>query len=109
MEKAFKLSIKPQEGGFLCKFPLGALAVLSLLGGFLGVPHVISAWLPGHPPHLIDNFLKSVVGHVDFKGSYATELVLMLSSVCLAIVVFSTTCWLYLKKKDGAFKDKAKK
>ena len=106
--KSFKLGIKPQEGGFLCKFPLGALAVLSLLGGFLGVPHVISAWLPGHPPHLIDNFLKSVVGHVDFKGSYATELVLMLSSVCLAIVVFSTTCWLYLKKKTELLKIKQK-
>ena len=106
--KSFKLSMKPQEGGFLCKFPLGVLALLSLLGGFLGIPHVISAWFPGHPPHLIADFLKAVVVSNSFKGSYLTEVILMVSSVSLAFFVFGATCWFYLKKGHILLKIKQK-
>ena len=101
-----KPGFQPKEGGVVCKLPLGMLAVLSLLAGFLGVPHVISKWFPGHPPHLIENFLKPVVAHTVFKGSYVTELVLMVSSVALAFFVLGTTRYLYLKKEGWLFKIK---
>ena len=100
---------RPTEGGFLlCKLPLGILAFLSLTGGFLGIPHVISAGFPGHPPHLIENFLKPVVTYTSFKGSYTTELLLMISSVLLALLVFGTTFWFYLKKREKVLKIKQK-
>ncbi len=94
----FRPEIKLQEGGLWAKIPLAGLALLSLVGGFLGIPHLISKWLPGHPPHFIESYLKPVVTHISLKGSYVTEAVLMISSASLALLVFLTTRWFYLER-----------
>ena len=93
------LSLK--KGVCYVNLPLVVLAGLSVLGGFLGIPHVISVWFPGHPPHWIENYLKTVIVHTPFKGSYITEMALMISSTFLALLIFGVTCWLYLKKERG--------
>ena len=89
---------KPHEGGFLAHLPLVSLALLSIVGGFLGIPHLISSFLPGHPPHLIENYLKPVISHTSFKGSYLAEALLMIISSLFALTVMGYTMWLYLKK-----------
>ena len=100
--------LKPKEGGFSAQLPLIVLALLSLLGGFLGIPHVISSWLSSHPPHLIESYLKPVVTHTAFKGPHWIEILLMLSAVFLALSVSGATGWLYLKKKADLLKIKQK-
>ena len=96
----FKPELKPHEGGWLSKFPLGVLAFLSLTGGVLGIPHLISSFLPFHPPHWIENYLKPYVAFVAFKGSYVVEAILMVGSALLALLVFLITRWLYLTKSE---------
>ena len=89
---------KPHEGGFFAHFPLVSLALLSIVGGFLGIPHLMSSFLPSHPPHLIETYLKPVISHTSFKGSYLAEALLMIISSLLALAVMGYTMWLYLKK-----------
>jgi NADH-quinone oxidoreductase subunit L len=50
----------PHEAHPSMALPLVVLALLSFASGLLGIPHVISGWL-GHPPHLIGEFLASVL------------------------------------------------
>ncbi|MDE0518810.1 MAG: NADH-quinone oxidoreductase subunit L [Oligoflexia bacterium] len=95
----FKPGIDPQEGGFFAKAPLIILAVLSLLGGFLGIPHLISAYLPGHPPHGLEEYLKPVLIQKKFEGSFLAESVLMIGSSVLVLSIVLISSWFYLKRK----------
>ncbi len=100
-QKRFSPELTPYVKGFFARFPLIALAGLSVFGGLLGIPHLISEHLPAHPPHWIEVYLKPVVVHNPFKGSLLTEMFLMLGSTVLILFVLGTTLWLYLKKKKA--------
>lgn len=51
----------PHESPPAMAIPLIVLGVLSVVGGWIGIPHVIGAILPGHPENWLLNFLKPVV------------------------------------------------
>lgn len=77
--------VHPHESPATMTVPLMVLAVLSAIGGWVGIPHVISAILPGHPPHILEHWLKMTV--VDAKIEHASAVVewaLMGVSVSLA-------------------------
>lgn len=92
------VGFQPQEKGFCLKFPLAVLALLSLVGGALGIPHLIGDHLPLHPPHLIERYLKPVLVHNPFKGSYITEIILMSGSTVLVLLILGMGFWLYQYK-----------
>ena len=95
-----KPGLSPHEGGFFACFPLIALALLSSLGGLLGIPHLISEYLPTHPPHWIDTYLKPVLAHISFEGSHLAEGLLMLGSAVLILILILISFYFYLKKEQ---------
>ena len=94
-----KPGLKPHDGGVFSNFPLITLAFLSLFGGLLGIPHLISEYLPMHPPHLIERYLKPVVSHTLFTGSHLAEGMLMIGSSVLILFLILMCGWLYLNKE----------
>ena len=96
-----KSEAKSQGENIFTYFPLIVLSLLSVFGGFLGVPHLISDYLPFLPLHLIEEYLKPVVVHRPFKGSHLEEAILMLGSTFLVLIVWIITRWLYSNKKKG--------
>lgn len=93
--------------GFCANFPLVVLSILSIIVGFLGLPHLISMYFPGHPPHFLQEFLKpalSVYPAVDhlFDSHLVlwAEAGLMISSSVLVILVASVTGYIYLKRSE---------
>lgn len=95
---SFKTAV--HESGPLMTFPLILLAFLSLFGGVLGLPHLFSALLPGHPPHILHQLLKSF-SPLSFEGSLLSEFLLMLSSTFIGLILLLLTGSYYLKKKTS--------
>ena len=77
----------PHESPPTMSIPLIVLGVLSIVGGWIGIPHVIGAILPGHPENFLEHWLhhsiKPIPGLTPFDVT--TEWVLMGVSVTLAI------------------------
>lgn len=92
-------SVKPHEGGSLMSFSLILLAVLSLFSGLLGIPHIFSEILPGHPPSLLNELLKEI-SPLSFKGSLLAEALIMILSVTAGIAVIGLSGFYYLKEKQ---------
>lgn len=82
----FGHDVHPHESPPTMAIPLVVLGVLSIVGGWVGIPHVIGEILPGHPSNLWEHWLKPVIGHVaaEGHGSAAMEWALMGVSVSLA-------------------------
>ena len=75
----------PHESPATMWVPLAVLAFLSAVGGWVGIPHVISAVLPGHPPNVLGDWMKPALASVgDVHGSALVEWALMGISVSLA-------------------------
>ena len=91
--------------GIYGNFPLIILSILTLCTGLFGIPHLIAMYLPMHPPHLLQVFLKPAIAHFEmpqwFYSSvtqFWAEIVLMLSSSFLVLLVIICTSYLYLQK-----------
>ena len=95
------------EGGALMKIPLVLFSVLALLGGLLGIPHVLSDILPGHIPHILHELLKDI-SPASFKGPVLYELLCMLLSVGMGLLVFLAAFFYFLKASEGIGKGKSK-
>ncbi len=81
----FGRDVHPHESGPTMTIPLIVLGILSIIGGWAGIPHVMGEILPGHPPNLIQNWLSPVIGKVEAgHGSAVVEWALMAVSVSLA-------------------------
>jgi NADH-quinone oxidoreductase subunit L len=52
---------EPHESPWLMTVPLIVLAVLSTVGGFIGVPYAISSMFGGHPENYIEHTLDPVI------------------------------------------------
>jgi NADH-quinone oxidoreductase subunit L len=77
--------VHPHESPATMWVPLAILAVLSAVGGWIGIPHVISAVLPGHPPHILGDWINSSIASVgEMHGTAVVEWSLMGVSVGLA-------------------------
>lgn len=80
--------VHPHEAGPSMLIPLIVLAVLSALGGFMGIPHVIGEILPGHPGNWLEHWLKGHIAPVpispEMKAATTMEWALMGISVSIA-------------------------
>ncbi len=92
--------VVPHESGALMKFPMIALAILSVFGGAMGIPHLLSEWLPGHPPHILHELLKNF-SSLDFTGSKWLEALLMFLSTTTGLTVMVAVAMFYLQKAKG--------
>lgn len=90
--------IHPHESPALMTIPLIVLGILSVVGGWIGVPHVIGAHL-GHLPnfweHWLEPLVRTVPGIQPFDHS--TEWILMGVSVSLASISAFVAYTFYIK------------
>ena len=81
----FGHDVHPHESPPTMTIPLVVLGVLSVVGGWVGIPHVIGAVLPGHPENFFHNWLEPVIGSIgEGHGNVMAEWALMGISVSLA-------------------------
>jgi NADH-quinone oxidoreductase subunit L len=88
------------ESPWLMTVPLVVLAVLSVVGGLLGIPHVISEILPGHPPNLLEAWFNGLIRPIPniTKANVAVEWLLISVSLVLAVIAISTATIFYVKQ-----------
>lgn len=92
-------SVHPHESSWIMLFPLCALAVLSVIGGWIGIPHALGEILPGHPPHILENYLAAVVTKIPnmAPADHAVELGLMGLSVLIAAISAGLAYHFYIR------------
>lgn len=92
-------SVHPHESPPLMTIPLIVLAILSVVGGWVGIPHLISEILPGNPSNLLEHWLEAVVKSPVVEGHHdsSMEWALMGTSVTLAIISAAVAYHFYVK------------
>ncbi len=60
---------EPHESPWTMTVPLIVLAILSTVGGLIGVPYALSSMLGGHPENYIERILDPVIAKVPRSGS----------------------------------------
>ncbi len=81
--------VQPHESPAVMTIPLCVLAVLSLVGGWVGIPHALGELLPGHPANWFEHWLHGAVLEPEMNGhqvSSAVELALMGVSISIAVI-----------------------
>jgi NADH-quinone oxidoreductase subunit L len=63
-ESRVSKDVHPHESPLSMTTPLMILAVLSIVGGWVGIPHVIGAVLPGHPGNLLNEWVAPVIAQI---------------------------------------------
>jgi NADH-quinone oxidoreductase subunit L len=97
-EKRFDRHLHPHEAPKTMTIPLIILAALSVVGGFVGIPHA----------SLIENWLEPVFSPAQYKllsGEHAgglLEYILMILSVCIAASGIYLARWIYLQRTELA-------
>lgn len=84
--------------------PLVILAVLSIFGGFIGLPHAVGEYFGMHW-HWLDHFLESTVAISDMHMDLSTEIMLMVSATIIAILGIFYAWKKYKKRKELALED----
>lgn len=78
-------NVHPHESPASMTMPLIVLAVLSVVGGWIGIPHVLAQFIPGHPENFLEHWLHPVLATVPMKeGPAVLEFSLMGISVSVA-------------------------
>ncbi len=106
-ERFDKHHLHPHESPKTMTIPLMVLAVLSALGGFLGIPYALGFWFSDHP-NLLENYLHPIFANANhILGKHAhTEVHLieyLLMALATAIAIFA----IYIANKfysDKTFK-----
>lgn len=102
-------SVHPHESPWLMTVPLVVLAILSAVGGWIGIPHVMSEYL-GHVPNLWQTWLDPVIRKLPavIEGAHhdeaALEWSLMAVSVGLAALSALAAYLMYTKKEGSSAK-----
>ena len=79
--------IHPHESPPVMLIPLIVLAILSVVGGYIGIPHVIGAILPGHPANWLEHWFEGSIVPVQMAHHpAAVEWALMGISVSCAAI-----------------------
>lgn len=94
--------VHPHEAGPSMAIPLVILAVLSAVGGFMGIPHVIGEILPGHPGNWLEHWLHGSIAVPEGQGhgSVTMEWILMGISVSIAGLAALTAFSFYALEPD---------
>ncbi len=94
--------IHPHESPPTMTIPLVILAILSIFGGLLGIPHAFGHAL--HIPHLLESWLHPVIalahqilGLEPPTEIHTIEFVLMGISILLALAGIGLATWFYIK------------
>lgn len=98
-EKRFNQQhVHPHEASQIMTVPLIILAVLSVIGGFVGIPHasVIEQWLE---PIFASTRYKLLAGEQEGE---ILEYIVMVFSVGVALIGMYIARWIYLQRKDIA-------
>lgn len=92
----------PHEAPATMAIPLIVLAVLSVFAGWLGVPHGLSTFLPGHPSNILEHWLEPVIRPIPGleHGSIGLEMTLMVVSVLLASISAFIAFYMYAVKPN---------
>ena len=64
---------EPHESPWIMTVPLIVLAVLSTIGGLIGVPYALGSLVSEHPTNYIEETLEPVISHVPDPAAHATE------------------------------------
>lgn len=102
-------SVHPHESPWIMTVPLIILAILAAIGGFVGVPHVISEYL-GHIPNFWEHWLEPMIRQLPadelqhVSHSVSDEWMLMITSVVLALSSATLAYVIYVKKQNVADK-----
>jgi len=84
-ESRFGDDVHPHESPATMTIPLVVLGILSVIGGWVGIPHVLGEVIPGHPANFFHEWLQPVIGTTGGgHGSALAEWALMGISVSLA-------------------------
>ncbi|NCN42239.1 NADH-quinone oxidoreductase subunit L [bacterium] len=93
--------VHPHESPLTMTIPLMVLGFLSVVGGWIGIPHVIGAVLPGHPENHLLNWLKPMITNADLgHPSVLIEWGLMGFAVALAGIAAYVAYDFYVSHKD---------
>ena len=63
----------PHESPWVMTVPLIVLAVLSTIGGFIGVPYALGSLFSDHPTNYIEQTLEPVISHVPDRTGHGAE------------------------------------
>ena len=97
----FGHDVHPHESPISMTLPLMVLGLLSVVGGWVGIPHVLGEVLPGHPANVFEHWLEPVIGHLSaHEGSKVAEWALMGISISLAGLGALFAGYCYLIQKD---------
>jgi NADH-quinone oxidoreductase subunit L len=98
--------VHPHESPKSMTIPLIILAVLSAIGGFIGIPYVLGFFISDHP-HLLSNFLDPVfaqanhiLGVAEAHELHPIEYILMIVSTVVAIIAFLLARSIYNKDEN---------
>ena len=64
---------EPHESPWVMTLPLIVLAVLSTIGGFIGVPYALGSLFSEHPTNYIEQTLEPVISHTPEATAHGTE------------------------------------
>ncbi len=94
--------VHPHESPALMTIPLITLGVLSVIGGWIGVPHVLGEYL-GHIPNVWEHWLHPLIKGIPGWQTldHATEFALMGTSVGLALISAGIAYHFYVKAPDA--------
>lgn len=95
-------SVHPHESPAIMTIPLIVLAILSVIGGWIGIPHVIGEHL-GHIPNVWEHWLHPMISPIPGWQAidHTTEWTLMGVSVGLATVSAIVAYQFYVKSPEA--------
>jgi len=93
------------ESPAVMTIPLVVLAVLSVVGGFIGLPHAVGESMHMHW-HWLDHYLESTVVMPALHMDLNTEIMLMLTATVIAIGGIYYAWLIYAKRGEQALEDK---
>jgi len=85
----FGHDVHPHESPLSMTIPLMVLGLLSVIGGWIGIPHVISEVLPFHPGNGLEEWLHPAIAHLEIphlEGGEGLEWMMMGVSVAIAAI-----------------------
>jgi NADH-quinone oxidoreductase subunit L len=94
--------VHPHESPALMTVPLIVLGVLSVVGGWIGIPHVISEILPAHVGNTLENWLEPLIASVPntIHAEASQEWMLMGISVMIALISAATAYHFYVQDPE---------
>ncbi len=92
----------PHESPAVMWIPLVVLAALSVVGGWIGIPHVLSQYIPGHPGNWLEGWFEHVIAEPAGEAlhSSTSEMALMGVSVSLAAIAALLAYNFYVTNPD---------